>query len=253
MDTLMAACYSAIGSIKQNNEDNFCFNGRCMPLDNVGMRHPVAEKVTLQQHSFYAVYDGIGGEAYGENAAYVAAQAAKEEMEKASTFIISEMKLVEQLCEAMNVAVVEEQKKRHAPKMGCTMAGILFSEGVVYSVNIGDSKVFRYRTGELLQISHDHIAQGFVSAPRQVLTQYLGLDPENYLILPYISEERYYCGDRYLICTDGVTDLLSVQEIADILSTSNNVCDCASMLVEMTIKAGGDDNTTVIVCFVDKK
>lgn len=95
------------------------------------------------------------------------------------------------------------------------------------------------------QISKDHIViSAFGTKPP--LSQNLGISPDQLLIEPYLSHGRYKNGDKYLICSDGLTDMLTLEEIKELL-TSQKVEDSASKLVDRALKNGGKDNVTVIL------
>ena len=82
------------------------------------------------------------------------------------------------------------------------------------------------------------------------LTQHLGINPEDFLIEPYIAKGELAAGDQYLLCSDGLTDMLSNLEISCIMSESETAEVCADRLVHAALERGGRDNVTVIVCRV---
>ena len=80
------------------------------------------------------------------------------------------------------------------------------------------------------------------------LIQYLGMDPEEILIEPFIAKGDLKKGDQYLLCSDGLTDMLTNFEIADIMLNSPDAATCAENLIRAALEHGGRDNITVIVC-----
>ena len=108
------------------------------------------------------------------------------------------------------------------------------------------------RQGEFLQLSEDHI-EHFPGWERRKapLTQHLGIDPEDMLIEPYIAKGDLRKGDVYLLCSDGLTDMLTNVEISCIMDSAASVDECASRLVDAALEKGGRDNVTVIVCKID--
>lgn len=244
--SLEAACACDMGKVRKNNEDNFYFDGRCLEEQNEGLRHPVTMRKSLRSECFAAVFDGMGGENFGEAASYAAARCMQDSARRFSDFFIPERTFLERLCRKLNDAVVAEARERCTARMGSTMAALYFSHGWVYVCNLGDSRAYRLRDGEFMQLSVDHVEKrGDKKAP---LTQHLGIDPEDFLIEPHIAKGELARGDRYLLCSDGLTDMLTNLEIAELLSRGENAETCAKTLTDAALERGGRDNVTVIVC-----
>ena len=111
----------------------------------------------------------------------------------------------------------------------------------------GDSRAYRLREGEFLQLSKNHVdlREGEKKGP---LTQHLGIRPDDYLIEPYIAKGELRHGDQYLLCSDGLTDMLTNVEIDGIMSDTITATECAQRLVDAALEKGGRDNVTAIVC-----
>lgn len=246
---LDAACLCNTGKVRKNNEDNFFFDGRCLEVENDGLKHPVTMTKTLRRELCVAVFDGMGGENFGEYASFAAADCMQYMTRKLKDYFIPERKFLNRMCLTINEAVVAKQQEYCTDRMGSTMVALYFSHGYVYVCNLGDSRAYRLRNGEFLQLSEDHVekreGQQRKKAP---LTQHLGIDPENFLIEPYIAKGELERGDQYLLCSDGLTDMLSNLEIDEILCDSPSAEECAQKLVDAALEKGGRDNVTVIVC-----
>ena len=134
--------------------------------------------------------------------------------------------------------------------MGTTAAMLAFTEAGITLCNIGDSRVFRYSGGDLRQISRDHIA-GAPYGRKPPLSQNLGIPADELILEPYLARGSYRCGDVYLICSDGLTDMVSEESIAGVLG-SVPAEEAAGVLAQMALDNGGRDNVTVIVCGVGK-
>src|SRR5205814_7076194 len=123
--------------------------------------------------------------------------------------------------------------------------------------NVGDSRAYLFRGGELEQVTDDHSVteqmvrdgellpeEAAVHPHRHVLTRVLGMAPDVtvdcYPILPYK-------GDRFLLCTDGLVNEVSDAQVASLLRRRASPADAAQELVEMAVEAGGHDNVTVVV------
>lgn len=247
--TIQAACGCHTGKIRRNNEDNFYFDGRCLEQENNGLRHPVCIEETLKNGFCVAVFDGMGGEHFGECASYTAARQMQQAEKTVADFWVSEKKYLERMVTQLNEAVVEIQKELCTNRIGTTMVELYFSGRYVYVCNIGDSRAYRLRNGEFLQLSVDHVEKGVAKGNRKApLTQHLGIDPEEMLIEPHIAKGELQKGDMYLLCSDGLTDMLTNFEISDIMLKSEDVEECVQSLITCALERGGRDNVTVIVC-----
>lgn len=242
---LEAACLCDTGRLRKNNEDNFYFNGQCLPVENRGLSHPLSGVFSPGKNAFFAVFDGMGGENYGEYAAFAAADCLRS-LDGVQNGAADKAGL-EELCLRLNDAVVETARKMSTGRMGATLAALSFTAGAVAVCNLGDSRAFRFRDGVFLQLSVDHVSSRMGrSRAKAPLIQYLGIDPEEVVVEPYIAGEPLASGDWYLLCSDGLTDMLSNLEIVSILSRADTAAGCAEELVRAALDRGGRDNVTVI-------
>ena len=247
--TIEAACGCNQGKIRSNNEDNFFFDGKCLEAENNGLKNPAYMDIPVKRGLCFAVFDGMGGENFGEVAAFAAARQLQQTQRTSGDFLIPEKKYLNRLSLCLNEAVVQAKRERRTNRMGTTMVALYFSGRYVYVCNVGDSRAYRLRDGELLQLSEDHVAYRPGSEHRKApLTQHLGIDPEDMLIEPYIAKEKLKKGDVYLLCSDGLTDMLSNLEISCLMRDYPDVDECASQMIQATLEKGGRDNITVVVC-----
>ena len=246
---VQAACGCNTGIVRKNNEDNFFFNGKCLELENDGLRHPVILEEPLRNGFCVAVFDGMGGEHFGEHASFAAARQMQTLEKNLTDYFISEKTYLSRLAFDLDRTVVQLQEKLQTNHIGSTFVTLYFSGRYVYACNIGDSRAYRLRDGEFLQLSVDHVekrpGKGSTKAP---LTQYLGFGSDEVEIDPYIAKGEIKKDDMYLLCSDGLTDMLTNFEITDIMLNSENPEICAEALIREAIKHGGRDNITVIVC-----
>ena len=237
------ACYSAAGKVRTHNEDNVSFFGTCLPEEHVDMEDVLVKTMPGDGSFTVAVFDGMGGEQAGE----VASRAAAEELKKHEALRdIDEQKLTE-LISGINAAVCAEKYKGGYRQIGTTVAMLAFDGGTVWAVNVGDSPVFLLRGGRMREISTSHTRD---MGKRRVLTQCLGIDEEEFLVEPYIEQTRLEAGDKWLICSDGLTDMVSEEAIAEILSSTENAATKADLLIRKAMEGGGRDNITVILAEV---
>jgi PPM family protein phosphatase len=141
--------------------------------------------------------------------------------------------------------------------MGATLVLCLIQNGRAYVANLGDSRFYRLRDGKLTRLTKDHtvvselIEQGMDSADPAfvyeysgVITQYMGMEePAD----PHVRSFKLQSGDRLLLCSDGLTDMLDDQVIQDILTSRNDLDEAVETLVREANHAGGHDNITTLL------
>ena len=239
-------CASHIGKLRSVNQDNFICDGQFMELNHESTERPLTGTRLSRDFSLFGIYDGMGGEECGEIASHIAAKnAALLTSSKDAVATLS------QFCQAANAEICSYAKESGISAMGTTAAMLAFTSKKITLCNIGDSKIFRFCGGTLEQISKDHVAiSAFGKKPP--LSQNLGIPPTELLIEPYISQGRYQNGDLYLICSDGLTDMVSNAEITQILD-SGSPYESADALLERALQAGGRDNVTIILLEVKKR
>lgn len=204
----------------------------------------------------FAVCDGMGGHAAGEVASEIAVDVIAS---RAPAHPDAEA--LGQAVEEANLAIIRAAREgagREGMGTTCT-AAILEGERLVLA-QVGDSRAYLLSKGRLQQLTRDHslmadlIEAGHITKEeakvhpqRSVITRALGSDPR---MLPDLFELDVNPGDRLLICSDGLTTMLSDEEIAQLLARTPDPQLCARQLVNAAIAAGGYDNVTVIVADV---
>lgn len=244
-----AACGSSIGKVRRNNEDNFLFDGNCLPQQNRGQMPPLNLYGAFEGNMYMAVFDGMGGMDYGEVASATAAEGIKQ-LTQNSNFLPEKL---EDICLQANRAVWDVQTALGTHNVGTTLAMLCFHNDQVHAVNIGDSRIFGLRGERLVQISYDHTDEAYLKEKGIVgrkpkLTQYLGMDPGQVRLEPHLATGTLREGDVYLICSDGLTDMLDDETIRQFLTASGTASACVEDLIVAALEKGGHDNVTVIVC-----
>ena len=246
---IQATCGCNTGKVRKNNEDNFYFEGRCLERENNGLKHPVSVECGIKSGLTFAIFDGMGGENFGEYASYAAARCMQQTEKRLSDYFIPEKTYLKRMTEQLNNAVADVQKEMCTDRMGSTMVSLYFSGHYVYVCNVGDSRAYRLRNGEFLQLSTDHTekrpGKDIKNAP---LTQYLGYGTEDILLEPYIAKGEIRRGDMYLLCSDGLTDMVTNFEITDIMLKNEDTESCVQELILSALEHGGRDNITAILC-----
>lgn len=248
--TVNAACGSFVGTGRSNNEDNFYFNKKHLPIPNKGMKNPLKYKGTTEDPIVFAVFDGMGGECKGEEAARLSSEVFSTEYKKLEELAVSGKEFMYTCCEKANTAVNQFRSDMQLSASGSTVAAIYFSQDEVVACNMGDSKIFRIRDKKMLQISEDHTDEKIMSAmgikKKPVLLQYIGIPDTEMAIEPYISKGELESEDVYVLCSDGVTDAVAASDMYEIIC--NFSADVAvRQILEEVNRRNGSDNATVIV------
>lgn len=243
--TIQYACSCVVGKVRKNNEDNFFCDGiiRDVPDSNDDVK--LNGEVTSAQNSLFAVFDGMGGEACGEVASYVAAQNCIGFYESRAQY---DEYLYELLCE-LNDRVLEETMARSLVIMGSTAAMIQFNKKRIYIANAGDSRIYKLSKKDFKQISRDHVL--LTESKKAPLTKFLGIPDKNGLA-PFIAYGAYKTGDMFILCTDGVYDMVDEECMKAIFSQKKELQDMCDEVIEKALENGGVDNATVILCRINK-
>ncbi len=251
-----AACGSNKGMYRRENEDNVFFGGFILPESHQDM-DTLSGSITMtpdEERAFsVAVFDGMGGRADGQTASYVAAKVFQKCLdhgcgsEGIPAFLSASV-------QAMNKAVADNADHSNTG-MGTTAVILCFSGETCTVCNVGDSKAFLLRGGELTQLSFDHTdaltlqSLGVVGRkPR--LTQYIGMREEDAVPEPFLAEKTVFPGDRYLICSDGVTDIFGTSELTAFLRDNPNPAAAVDELIHNALNRDGKDNITAIMVWV---
>lgn len=231
---LRYAVRSDLGLVRNNNEDSVYAGPRLL-----------------------AIADGMGGHAAGE----VASKIVIGTMEP-----LDEDRRIDDLMGSLRTTVLAAnhgiaeavQQDPQLEGMGTTLTALRFVGGQVGLVHVGDSRAYLLRSDVLTQITHDDtyvqylVDNGKLTAdeakdhPRKsvILRALLGTEVE-----PDVSIREARNGDRYLLCSDGLSDVVSTETIVETLRIED-AQECADRLVELALRGGGPDNVTVIVADV---
>jgi protein phosphatase len=225
---------------------------------DTGNFRPQNEDSSHTSERLFVVADGMGGHNAGEIASALACSRAAE-VARAGR-VRSAQDLSEFVTEA-NVAIFDAATTTTGQHgMGTTITALAVlddSFSTVAVANVGDSRTYLLRNGELRQVSVDHsyvqdlIAQGYVSREearthpqRNIVTRALGID-RSVLVDTFVIDTMP--GDRFVLCSDGLVDEIDDAAIAGIAQSVEDPSSCASRLVSAAKTAGGRDNITVVV------
>ena len=237
---ILYTCVSHIGNCRKSNQDNYICGGMYMDKE-ICPDKTFLQGCAEEEPALYGVFDGLGGEARGEVAARIAAEAAaKLKIGKNS------IRQIENMCYDANDLICQYSEENEVGSMGTTAALIAIEEEKAVICNIGDSKIFRYSANELDQLSVDHVLDG-INGRKPLLTQNLGIPEDEMIIEPYIAEFTYKKGDIFLMCSDGLTDMVSKPEMKEIFR-QYEYPSLAEKLLDTALGNGGKDNVTIVLC-----
>jgi serine/threonine protein phosphatase PrpC len=220
---LVAAAASDTGLVRQQNEDA-AYSGRCL----------------------YAVADGLGGHAAGEIASAVVIDSLRhQDADVGKDALLQTLgRAITKANASVAVAAAEDPARRG---MGTTLTAMLWSGDRFALGHIGDSRAFRLREGEFRQITEDHVLDKLVSNAGRfgpVLARYLDGRSDR---SPDLRLHEALTGDRYMICSDGLSPIVQPIAIRQVLASVAEPDEAVRRLTTLAMRAGGPDNITVII------
>jgi len=234
---------SAIGLVRQGNEDS-----------------------AFASAQLIAVADGMGGHAAGEVASRIAVQVLQKLAPTLSAEDIDEDSVEDLLMRSLHsidaeiAAVTDEDVEKHG--MGTTLTALLIRDSRIALLHVGDSRCYRLRGNTLEQLSNDHtviqelLDQGAISEAeaaehpqRSMLTQALRGDGD---VTPVLQMYEIKKGDRYLLCSDGLSGVLTDKEIKVGLKKSDKD-EAIKFLNDATYINGAPDNVTILIADISEK
>ncbi len=246
-----------VGNVRASNEDNLYLDGwypdrmetdsncsqdhggRCFHI----IRSDTTGQGTGRDWHAFAVSDGMGGERYGEVASRIAVETLAESDGPGLSFRMDEF------IQKANDRVLQEMSLRAVSRMGAAVAVLAITEGGAAVCNLGDCRIYRFDGTDLEQLSVDHRTNS-PAIYAGTLTQHLGVPRDEFILEPHIvTGIPVKAGDIYLLCSDGLTDMLSDERIGQILESMADDAPerIAADLIGAALDRGGKDNVTVII------
>lgn len=229
------------GLVRDNNEDALSIGGLILRDKATN----VTEEIPEEGFFYLLVADGMGGHEDGEEASMFTLNDVKEKINnhqiKDDSFKDDIRKIVNTTSIKLNVMAAE--RGQHLP-MGCTLTGVVWHNGHPWLINAGDSRTYHYRDGMLLQLTIDETERGITGDPNaeKYLINCIGAGLQGRLVIMDIEGELLK-GDQLLICSDGLTDMLTDEELEKALKEGATASD----LYRMACEVGGIDNVSVIL------
>lgn len=251
------AARSEIGNVRTNNEDNLYCNGLMMTVSE--RERPFLLSGITESPAIFAVCDGMGGEDSGELASLTAIQTLQEYSGKIFSNLLDADKEVCDYVKEANRKLLEIMRTQGI-RMGTTLVLAVAGADSFTIYNLGDSRGFRVENGNFLRVTDDHTLaedkmrmgmltpeQAEKSRERHILTRYLG-DSDEYGVMPDTSRAfSFAANSRGLLCSDGLTDMLSFPEISRIMKAAKDPAEAVNILVNSALDHGGKDNVTCLV------
>lgn len=253
---LVCAGMTDVGSAREHNEDDFY--------------------LSEGEEALCVVADGMGGHRSGEVASAMAIKAIVEYYRETmgnsngDEIIeddgmkrpIDEYRLIRAIQEANNAVFQAASESELYRGMGTTIVSGFFTDKGVYLAHIGDSRAYRLREGKLEQQTEDHslaneyVRMGILAQEdvehfpyKNVITRACGLTDE---VEVDVTFRELVAGDLYILCSDGLTDMVPDRQIKEILDTTDDLDELCEELVKRANENGGADNITVIIARVEE-
>ncbi|MDY6029495.1 MAG: Stp1/IreP family PP2C-type Ser/Thr phosphatase [Acidaminococcaceae bacterium] len=222
-----------VGLVRENNEDS----------------------LLVKKPHLFAVADGMGGYAAGEVASRAALRAFEVGLHNAGDNL--QEALAKAFAKANSHVVKMASGGSNLTGMGATLTALYLQDKCTgYCCHIGDSRLYLWRGGELKQLTEDHTVVAGLCSEGKITAAEAKVHPMRHMLLkavgvseqttPDIFKITFQPGDRVLLCSDGLTDMLEYEEIKELLSGENSE-EVAVALEEKALENGGRDNISVIM------
>lgn len=250
MFDLEVSARSDRGRIRQNNEDMLLVNDRCV-RDDV-----CVTTIRMEQdgRAILAVADGLGGHASGEIASEMAIRSLSHFFSALpSGLTVRDLRReFQEWLECIHREVNTDGRKdvAHLNGMGTTLVALFFYEGMVFWINCGDSRLYRFRGQVLSRVSTDHSLREVTGrmCESHIIVNCIGAGAANCYIDFMDITDCVFDGDRFMLCSDGLSDMCTDEELEGLLCNGSD----AGKLVDTALAEGGKDNISVVLAEVRK-
>src|ERR1700733_14425461 len=251
----VAAGQSDVGLQREHNEDSF---------------------VVLQEYDLFVVADGMGGHRAGDVASKLATDTISEFFRTTANEDITwpfhfdtnlseeENRLLTGIRVANRQIFERSTRSREYHGMGTTVVGAMFSprKRRMFIGHVGDSRCYRVRNGQIQLLTRDHsLINDYLLAmpdltdeqkselPKNVITRALGMQDQVVVDLQHDDPEA---GDVYILCSDGLSGMVSDDDIRQIVAGSGDIGEACNRLIQKANEAGGEDNATVVLIKIEE-
>ena len=250
----VAAGITDVGLQRDHNEDSFAI---------------------LKEHALYIVADGMGGHRAGDVASRLATEAIVDFFRTTATEDFTwpfhfdarlseeENRLLTGIKIANRQIIDRSNRSREYQGMGTTVVGALFNgkRGKMYIGHVGDSRAYRVRNGQIVQMTRDHsLVNDYLLAmpelteeqrselPKNVITRALGMQDQ---VAVDLQGDDAQIGDVYVLCSDGLSGMIDDAEICQVVNGSHDLEEACRRLVALANEHGGEDNITALIVRVE--
>ncbi len=248
MSRIVLTAASRVGCVRSNNEDMI------LAYDHFVRSDIYKTEFMTENHDRFviALADGMGGHKAGE----VASSDTLDNLQ----FFLSDLpsglssgefnEMMDEWLQSINQII---DSKGHVnpemAEMGTTLVGVVYYNNKYYWMNCGDSRLYRYRDGQLTQLTTDHSLSQARGEKKHsnIITNCIGAGCKNSYIDMFDFTDDFLSGDTYVLCSDGLNDMVPDEKISLLMAQGAN----ANTLCEAAIEAGGYDNVSVCVFKVD--
>ncbi|WP_373513161.1 PP2C family serine/threonine-protein phosphatase [Persicitalea sp.] len=245
MDLLQIAGQTDTGQRRTDNQDTF-----------------ICSSVWSKSSALLAVIDGVGGYAGGEQAAAIAKKSIEKYMATPNGDPLSMLR--EAVVFANNQIDTQRQQDDQLAQMCCVLTTAVadIQLGKLYFVHVGDTRLYRYRQGRLEKLTNDHSLVGMREDANELTEGEAMRHPRRNEILREIGlaahrvddpdflesgETSFQPGDQLLLCSDGLTDMITQAQVKGILEQTLNLQEQLAELIHLANEQGGSDNITIVL------
>lgn len=257
------AVYTHKGNIRKQNDDNYYLFQKTNSLDKE--KQSYFAMGTCEGEALCAVFDGMGGKTYGNEASAYAAKLLCEKEVKLFQASISEKEgVLKNIILDINRKIFQYSIKKG--DMGTTIALLYITDSKVYVLNVGDSPIYHVSGNKIEQVSKNHnLAQLLLDSNiisqdeyklhegKHQLLQYLGMDEEEMLIEPYLCsflKEDFEDEEKFILCSDGLSDGMDKEELQEFLQLEESLEQITKKMVLGAMENGSRDNVTAMVLII---
>ncbi|GAB3916549.1 PP2C family protein-serine/threonine phosphatase [Larkinella terrae] len=245
MNSFQLAGQTDAGQRRTSNQDTF-----------------ISSMIWSKSSALLAVIDGVGGYAGGDRAAAIAKESIEQYMATPNGDPLSMLR--EAVVFANNQIYAQREQNRELGQMCCVLTAALAdsSSKKVFFVHVGDTRLYRFRQGVLEKLTHDHSMVGAREDANELTETEAMQHPRRNEILRDVGSLRHRVddadflesgetdfrpGDSLLLCSDGLTDMITQAQILGVLNQSQTLDEQVAELIRLANEAGGNDNITVVL------
>ena len=245
MNSLQIAGQTDVGQRRTDNQDTF-----------------VCSMIWAESSALLAVIDGVGGYAGGDRAAAIAKESIEQYMATPNGKPLSMLR--EAVVFANNQINTQRQQDLRLAQMCCVLTAVVADGrlGKLSFVHVGDTRLYRYRQGTLEKLTHDHSLVGVREDANELTEAEAMQHPRRNEILREVGstdhrvddpdflesgETDFLLGDQLLLCSDGLTDMITQAQIKAVLNRTLTIEEQIAELIRVANEQGGNDNITVVL------